>query len=161
FSRFPGILPPSPVVAPTLKNEELFMKRILPGIALYLAVVTTLVAQSGALQGTLNDPQGRAIANAKVVAIDEGKALVARETETQNDGSFQLRPLLPGIYTVKIESQGFKAFERKGLVLDPNQILNIGGIGMDLGSTVETVTVSAEVPLVETSTAQRGFVITS
>src|SRR5215468_6531045 len=84
--------------------------------------------QSGVIQGTLVDPQGAAVPNAKMLAYDEGKALVVREASTAGDGSFQLRPLLPGTYSVKAEAKGFKLFERKGLVLDPNQIMNVGSL---------------------------------
>ncbi len=136
--------------------------RITVGICL-LATLAALPAlgQSGVIQGTLLDPQGASIGGAKVTAMDEAKGLVVRETKTQADGSFQLRPLLQGTYTIKVESPGFKTFDRKGLVLDPNQIINLGPLTMELGQTAETVTVESQTPLVETSTAQRGFVITS
>ncbi len=129
-------------------------------LALLLGVVAAF-CQTGVIQGTLVDSQQAVIVNAKVVAFDEAKALVVRETKSQPDGTFQLRPLLPGRYTVKADISGFKALERKGLVLDPNQILNLGTLGMQVGEAVETITVEAQAPLVETATAQRGFVITS
>src|SRR5262249_29675494 len=41
------------------------------------------------------------------------------------------------------------------------QIMNVGSLPLELGTPTETLTVAAEAPLVETTTAQRGFVITS
>src|SRR5262245_45211215 len=117
--------------------------------------------QSGVIQGTLVDPQGAAVPNANMLAYDEGKALVVRETSTAADGSFQLRPLLRGTYSVKAEAQAIRLFERTGLVLDPKQIMNVGSLPLELGTPTETLTVAAEAPLVETTTAQRGFVLTS
>src|SRR5689334_3482681 len=97
--------------------------RLTLGICLLIALsALSAFGQSGVIQGTLLDPQGASIGGAKVTALDEAKGLVVRETKTQADGSFQLRPLLQGTYTVKVENQGFKSFDRKGLVLDPNQI---------------------------------------
>ena len=117
--------------------------------------------QSGVIQGIVTDPQGAVIPNAKVAALDEAKRVVVRETFSGEDGAFQLRPLLPGTYTVKAEAQGFKALERESLVLDVNQIMNLGTLALQLGTTTEAITVTAEVPLVETTTAQKSFVVSS
>ena len=118
-----------------------------------------LHGQTGSIQGTLTDPSNAAIPNAKVVAIDESKQIVARETTTANDGTFALRPLLPGRYTVKAEAAGFKVLERKDLVLDQNQSLNLGPVTLQVGQVSDSVLVEAQVPLVETATAQKSFVI--
>ena len=123
--------------------------------------VPSAFAQSGVIQGTVLDAQGGGVPNAKVTATDEAKQIVVRETTTAADGSFQLRPLLPAVYTVKIEASGFKIFSRSKLVLDPNQIMNLGTMAAEVGATSETVEVTAEAPTVETTTAQRGFVLTS
>ena len=135
-------------------------------LAVIVLVATTSVipafAQStGRIEGALFDVQGGAITGAKVTATDEAKQIVARETTTGVGGVFQLQPLLPGTYAVKIEGKGFKTVNRTNLVLDPNQIMNLGNLTMEIGETRETVSVTAEAPTVETSTAQRGFVLTS
>ncbi len=114
---------------------------------------------SGAILGVLLDPQNAAIANAKVTAVDEEKSVAVRETTSGTDGSFQLRPLLPGRYTVKAEVTGFKSLERKGLVLDANQIMDLGTLKLELGSKTESITVVAETPLVETATGQKSLVL--
>ena len=117
-------------------------------------------AQSGTIQGILVDASGGAVPNAKITATDEAKKVVARETVTQADGHFYLRNLLPGDYTIKGESTGFKAIERTQLKLDQNQIMDLGTITLQVGQTTESVTVEATVPVVETSTANKSFVIT-
>ncbi len=48
-----------------------------------------------------------------MTALDEEKIVIVRETGSGRDGSFQLRPLLPGVYTVRAEMKGFKVLERK------------------------------------------------
>src|SRR5215475_12624977 len=137
------------------------MRRIVPLLLLLFATAISAYAQSGVIQGTLVDSQGGAIANAKVIAIDEAKGVVVRETSVDKDGSFQLLPLPRGTYTVQIEAGGFKKLDRKGLVLDAYQILNLGGMKLEVGEISNTVQVTAETPLVETATAQKSFVITS
>ena len=134
-----------------------------PSFMLLLLAAFSVLAygQTGSLQGTLTDSQGGVLTNAKVMAVDETKGVIARETTTKSDGSFQLLPLSRGTYTLKIEAQGFKTLERKGLVLDAYQIMTLGAMKMEVGGVESTVTVTTEAPLVETATAQKSFVITS
>ena len=117
--------------------------------------------QNGVIQGALTDQQGAAVANAKIVAFDEAKSLVAREAVTSADGGFSLRPLARGTYTIKAEVAGFKMVERKGLVLDPNQVMDLGRLSMEVGAVSESVTVEAATPLVETATSQKSFTLSS
>ncbi|MCI0390717.1 MAG: Plug and carboxypeptidase regulatory-like domain-containing protein [Acidobacteria bacterium] len=125
------------------------------------ATAVTAFSQSGSIQGSLVDPQGNAVVNARVVVIDEAKGLAVRETTTSNEGEFQLLPLQRGTYTLKVEAPGFKSIERKGLILDAYQIMRLGSVKLEVGSLENTVTVTAEAPLVETATAQKSFVISS
>ncbi len=123
--------------------------------------VIPMFAQTGTIQGLLVDPQGAAIPNAKITVTDEAKQVVVRETTSGGDGRFYLRNLLPARYTLRSEVTGFKALERTALQLDQNQIMDLGAVTLEVGATTESVTVTAEVPMVETSTANKGFVVTS
>jgi hypothetical protein len=123
--------------------------------------VSAAFAQTGAIQGALTDAAGASVPNAKVTAFDQDKGVVAREGTSSNGGDFHLTPLLPGHYTVRVEARGFKAFESKNLTLDQNQIMNLGVLSLQLGQVTDSITVEAQVPLVETSTAQKSFVISS
>ena len=131
---------------------------------LYLTLLLSSLGfsqQTGTIGGTLLDPAGSTIPDAKVEAFDEARQVLARETVTGRDGLFYLRNLPPGTYTVSAEVPGFKKLERTGLKLDANQIMNLGSIPMQVGQTSDSITVAAEVPLVETSTSQKSFVISS
>jgi hypothetical protein len=125
-----------------------------------LGCATLAFGQTATIQGTLVDTNGAAVANAKVAAIDEAKGIAVRETVSDKDGTFQLLPLSRGTYQIKVEAAGFKTLELKGVVLDPYQILNLGQTKLEVGALSETELVTAEVPLVETATAQKSFVIT-
>jgi hypothetical protein len=130
-------------------------------VALLVLCGTLAFAQNGTIQGTIADPSGAAVAGAAVRVVDESRGLVVRETLSEPTGIFRLVQLLRGTYTLKVEVRGFKSVERKGLVLDPNQIMDLGFINLEIGQTAETVTVEAEVPLIETSTSNKSFTITS
>src|SRR5687767_4464822 len=149
-------------IAATLVGERSMSTRNLCWfVLLFVLAAATSFAQTGTIQGILTDPQGAVIANAKVTATDEAKNIVVRETTSGSDGAFYLRNLLPGLYTVRSEVTGFKALDRTGLRLDQNQIMDLGAVGLQVGQTSESVTIEAEVPLVETATANKSFVITS
>src|SRR5438128_10804768 len=106
-----------------------------------LATVVVLVlvsgraafAQSGVIQGRVVDSQGGALADARVQALDEIKGLTVREASSGAEGFFTLHPLLPGTYTVKVEQSGFKPVERRSLVLDPNQVIDLGRVVLEVG----------------------------
>jgi len=126
-----------------------------------LLAAGTALAQNGTIQGIIVDAQSAAIPNARVSVTDESKGIVVRESTTDMGGNFRLLQLLRGTYSLKVEASGFKTSEKKGLVLDPNQIMNLGVLTIDIGQTTESVTVEATVPLVETATANKSFVIDS
>jgi hypothetical protein len=138
------------------------MNRSISAMALALTLgLCAGYAQTGTIQGTLADSAGASVPNAKVKAFDQDKGVVVRETTTGRDGAFLLSPLLPGKYNVKIEVQGFKSYEATNLTLDQNQIMNLGSIALQLGQITESISVDSTIPLVETVTAQKSFVISS
>ena len=131
-------------------------------LALALAVGTQVaVAQTGTILGTVLDSAGGTVPRAEVKAFDENKQIVARETTTSTEGTFQLTPLLPGRYTVRVTAAGFKEVQSKILTLDQNQVMNVGALTLQVGQITESVSVDATSPLVETSTSQKSFVVTS
>src|SRR6266699_64128 len=92
-------------------------------ISLLASGALPLFAQNGAIQGRIVDPASAFIANCTVEAVDDAKAVVVRKTMSSSDGAFQLQPLPPGTYTVRLESAGMKKTQRTSVVLDVNQIL--------------------------------------
>jgi len=115
------------------------------GLAVAFAALSG-AQQTGTIQGTLLDVAGSSIPNARIEALDQAKQTVARETTSSSDGTFYLRNLVPGTYTVRSEVTGFKTLERTEVKLDANQVLDLGTISMQVGQTSESITVAAEVP---------------
>ena len=130
-------------------------------LALAFVCASLTFAQTGTIQGTLVDPSGAAIRGAKIAATDQRKAVIVREVVTADQGGFQLGNIQPGLYTLKFTAAGFKTLTRTDVQLDQNQNLNFGNVTLEVGSTTDSITVEAEVPLVETSTANKSFTITS
>src|SRR5579863_2504158 len=72
-------------------------------------------APGGSLRGQVTDPSGAAVAGATVVALPaEGASSTATTTR---DGSFEIKSLAPGKYTVQVFAQGFAQFEAKDVAV--------------------------------------------
>ena len=106
----------------------------------------------GTIFGTVTDASGAAVPKAKVTVVDPAKGTTV--TVTSNDsGEFTVEHLIPDTYSVKIETNGFKTFEQKGLQVFADQSQKVVA-ALVVGSTGETVEVNADqVPQLKTDRA--------
>src|SRR5207342_2223619 len=119
---------------------------------------TPLHAQSsqGGLRGTVKDAQG-VIPGVSVTLLSEANG-VARETITNDRGEYSFPAVEPNTYTVKVSVQGFRSFERKGVRISTQQFVGLD-IQLEVGTLAETITVTADAPLIESTNASVGGVI--
>ena len=85
-------------------------------VIVVLATSVPAVGQAvyGSIIGTVTDPQGAAVPNAKVTVTNVRKGTT--DTATTNDSApFPVTPLLPPTYTVQVEAQGFKTVQQKNI----------------------------------------------
>src|SRR5436305_5366301 len=73
-------------------------------------------AVSGSILGTVTDPQGAAVAGAKVTVTDKNKGTI-QQTTTNDSGNYSVTHLIPDTYSVKVEGQGFKTATQKDVVV--------------------------------------------
>ena len=127
---------------------------------LALLAVRTLVAQgTGTIHGSVTDASTAAVVNAKVTAVLEERG-TTRTVSTDTQGSYVF-PLLPiGTYTVKIEVSGFKTFQQSGIELSTNDNARVDA-QLELGNTTQSVSVTAEAPLVDSRSSTVGTLIDS
>ncbi|MCX6626421.1 MAG: carboxypeptidase-like regulatory domain-containing protein, partial [Candidatus Solibacter sp.] len=130
-------------------------------VLLASALLPVLVAQEfrGTVTGRVVDTQSAAIPNAKIVAtlVATGAQSV---TNTGLDGQFTIPFLAPGTYRVEADAPGFKKYVRENLGVSAGERMGIE-IQLSLGQQTETITVSADAPLLDTTTATAGQVINS
>ena len=93
---------------------------------------------SGTISGTVTDPSGAVIANAKVVVHNDDTG-VQRALTTSGIGAFTAPAVPIGSYTVSVDASGFAAYKRTGITLTVGQTLNLTLSVSITGS--ETVTV--------------------
>ncbi|MBF8301296.1 MAG: Outer rane receptor for ferrienterochelin and colicin, partial [Acidobacteria bacterium] len=122
---------------------------------------TPVFAQGGTadISGTVFDQARAVLPGATVTVVSEGTGQ-QRTVVTEADGRFSMPTLLPGSYTVTVELQGFQTSSRKGLVLAVGQEVTLN-LTLQLAGVAETVTVTAETPLVEATSSRIGVNITS
>ncbi|MBM3738011.1 MAG: carboxypeptidase regulatory-like domain-containing protein [Acidobacteria bacterium] len=128
--------------------------------ALLLFAPLWLSAQDtrGNISGTVTDPQGAVVAGAAVVVANTGTGLLARLV-TNNSGYYEAPLLLPGTYSVTAEMAGFKKLVRSGITLALSEQLQIN-LQLEIGAAAESVTISAEAPMLDTSTVSSGRAMT-
>jgi hypothetical protein len=134
--------------------------QVLALLVLFLGVLWPASAQSTAtLQGTVTDPAGAAVPNAKVVASNEATG-VQSETVSDSAGAYLFPSLLIGNYKLEIMASGFQRVVLNGLRLDVASTVT-QNVLLTLGQTSQTVEVVAVEPLVNTSSNEIGQVINS
>ena len=103
-----------------------------------------VLAQSflGTFRGTILDPQGLPLPGASVTATDE-TTNIARTVTTNADGNFEIVNLRPGSYRIEVALEGFKKYERTGIVLNAASVARVD-TQLEVGRLAESVTVSAE-----------------
>jgi Carboxypeptidase regulatory-like domain/TonB dependent receptor-like, beta-barrel len=132
------------------------MKRFLLYVVLASLSCSGAMAQvaTGSMSGTVSDPNGAAIPGARVVATNVSNG-IKTETVTSEAGLYVFASLSVGMYDVSVEMTGFKKLNRTGIEIRiaSRQELDIK---LELGNLQETVEVTGEVPLLETTSSQRG-----
>jgi hypothetical protein len=127
-------------------------------VLLCLAAVGEAQSTGATLQGTISDPQ-RALLPGVTVVISNVETGFSRTVVTDERGWYRAPALPPGSYEVRAELQGFGSVVRSGLTLTIGQEATIN-LQLDLATVQETVTVTGETPLVETSNSTLGTTVT-
>jgi len=113
----------------------------------------------GTITGVVQDPSGAVIANASVTltSVDEGRVL---QTKTDGSGIYVFSPVKIGNYTVSASAPNFATTTQTNLHLNIQQRLNVE-LTLQPGAASETVTVTTEVPLMQTQDSSVGQTMSS
>jgi len=127
-------------------------------VVLLLGVVCSTKAQSTAtLQGTVTDPAGASVPNAKIAATNEATG-VQSETVSDSAGAYLFPSLSIGNYKLEITASGFQKVVLNGLKLDVASTVT-QNVSLTLGQSSQTVEVVAVEPLINTTSNEIGQVI--
>jgi hypothetical protein len=130
--------------------------RILGILCLMFTVAVPLTSQTttGRILGTVSDQSGAAVAGAAVVVTDSQRG-TTRAVAADASGDYAVPELQPGVYKVRAEAKGFKTVERPNIVIEVAQDLRVD-ISLAPGQVSETVVVTDEVPLLNTTSSTLG-----
>ncbi len=107
---------------------------------------------SGVIAGIVKDTSGGAIPGAQVMVVNE-ETNVAVSVTTNQEGLYRVGSLIPGSYRVEVRAEGFAPSVLSSVALVVGQTLAID-IALELTSKSEAVTVTADLPLVESQNAE-------
>jgi len=104
-------------------------------------------AGSGTITGTLNDPAGAVVPEAKVLVHNTATG-ADRTVLTNAAGIYSATLLQPGIYDITVTKEGFSKLERKGIVVEVGRTLTVD-FSLPLQTTSEAVTVTGQAEVVD------------
>ena len=130
--------------------------RLLCWFAITLAASVSCRAQStaGRILGLVTDQSGAAVANAKVVVTDLPRG-ISRDLVTDAAGQYLVPDLPPSSYRVRVEAHGFRTIERSGVELEVAKDVRLD-FALQPGEVAETVVVTEQAPLVDTTSSTLG-----
>src|SRR5580692_9676609 len=114
---------------------------------------------TGRILGTVTDQSGGYVAGAPVAVTDVARG-VTQNLITDSDGAYVAINLVAGTYTVRVEVKGFKTFERKNIQIEVGKDLRVDAV-LQTGSATETITITEEVPMVDTTSTTLGGTISN
>ncbi len=134
--------------------------------ALLLMVAVTIVGfgmlaygqgTSGSLTGQVSDPSGAAVVGATVTLTNLGTNYQQTE-KSDGSGVYLIQPVEPGNYVLAIVQSGFAQYKQTGIVIHANEAAT-QSVHLKVGATGETVSVTADAELINTTTPELGMTV--
>lgn len=139
------------------------MKRLQFCLVVFAVLALTFSAfsqvQNGQFEGTVTDPTGAAIANAKVTVSNSATGLNLSAT-TNSSGGYTVKEVPPGTYKITVEAAGFKRVENNAVTANAGTISRIDS-KLQMGKASETVEVTGEAAAVNTEDSKLATTVSS
>ena len=126
-----------------------------------LLFTLTLAAQvqNGQFSGTVTDPSGAAVPNAKITVSNQATGLSVSATSNAT-GSYSIPELPPGTYKITVEAPGFKTYSNVGVTLNAGTIAHVDA-KMLLGQAREVVEVTGQAAQINTEDSKLASTVSS
>jgi hypothetical protein len=134
--------------------------------AFWLAVLVSLTIVSvaafsqstgGRILGRVADPSGAVLSDVTVTLINQATGIL-RDTKANASGDYIFVEVQPGTYEVDFQRTGFKKNLQKNVIVDINAVITLNST-LQIGTQMESVEVTSEAPLVDTTSTQLGAVV--
>jgi outer membrane receptor protein involved in Fe transport len=142
-------------------RRQISLGLVLIGCLAFLLCTSTASGQAvyGGIVGTVTDPQGNAVAGAKVTVTNLSKG-TTEEAVSNEAGSYSVTHLIPDNYKVHIEATGFKAHDITSVRVDVDTSTRVDA-QLQVGAVTQTVEVTGEVPQLQTEKSDVATVFSS
>lgn len=140
-------------------NKSIKLVSTILGILALSALVAFAQVESARITGTISDSTGAVVPAAKIT-FTHVSTNSTFEMESDAAGRYISAPLRIGEYRMDVEAPGFKRAVRSGIILQVDQIATLE-ITLEIGAVTETIDVTADAPLLETTRSTQGQVIDS
>src|SRR5579863_10051035 len=147
---------PRRTVGPS-QNQMLYsIARLFAPAFAALLLATSVIGQTtaGRILGTLTDQSGAAVPGASVVVSDVERG-TSRTVTSDESGEYAVPNLQPGSYKIHVEAKGFKVAERPNVQIEVASDVR-ADFALQPGKVTEILTISEEIPLVNTTSATLG-----
>ena len=124
------------------------------GLAAFVANLPAQIANNTSLVGTTLDSSGAALAGVKVDAVEENTK-VSYSATTNASGYYAITFIKPGTYDITVQQTGFKTETKTGIPVPNDQAVRTD-FALSVGSTTDTVSISASTPPLSTDDATLG-----
>ncbi|HEY1483585.1 MAG TPA: carboxypeptidase regulatory-like domain-containing protein [Candidatus Acidoferrum sp.] len=132
--------------------------RIAIAMAILLAIPLLAHGQEATILGTATDPSGGVVPNVKIT-ISNSQTGAVRTLATNDVGQYVAPDLAIGKYNIKAEAPGFKVQETRGVTLNVNDRTRVD-FQMEVGATIETISVEANTLTVQTDSSEQSSLVT-
>ncbi|HWR49968.1 MAG TPA: TonB-dependent receptor [Bryobacteraceae bacterium] len=125
----------------------------------FVLFTSTLLAQAptGLIAGRVVDSSNAVVPGVSVKAINLATNVVA-VANTNREGDYAVQSLIPGTYRLEVEATGFRRYERSPIEVRVGDRIDVP-VKLELGAVADSVTVTAETPLLESTSANLGQVV--
>src|SRR5215468_4249866 len=141
--------------ASSMRNLQFFRLLVL----VLFSIAVSAQVQNGQFTGTVSDPSGAAIPNAKVT-VTNISTNQSNTITTNSSGLFTVKELPPATYRISAEVKGFKTSSRVGVTLNAGTTQRVD-FQMELGQAMETIEVSGEATAVNIEDSKLASTVTS
>src|SRR5438093_8661375 len=137
------------------------MGRVFSGVACVVLICAGAVPAigqqfTGGVRGAVGDANG--VIPGVTVTLTNEATNISREVVTNDVGQYNFPAVAPGTYTLSTKLTGYKTFESKGLVVGTQQFITLD-VTLQIGAIEESVLVTGQSPLIDTSNASTGGVL--
>ena len=137
------------------------MRKVLKAALILTAVVilpSAAFGQTSSIAGLVKDSSGAVMPGVTVEAASSALIEKVKSSVTDATGQYRIVDLRPGIYSLTFGLSGFNVVKREGIELSGNFVATVNA-ELKLGTLEETITVTAESPIVDVQSARTQQII--